>query len=259
MHPVQTGAYLIARHEVTLADWIAYLDALPAAERERRRPEARGALAESGDLQRGADGWVVTMQPTSTVYRARRGEPLRFPDRDRRAAVAWERLPVFGIDLDDARAYASWLASTGRVRGARLCTEAEWERAARGADGRPFPHGAQVDPDDADIDITYDRKPLAFGPDEVGSHPASNSPFGVADMLGNVWEWVDARSVRSDTLGLLHDIWEWIDAESVAMTRGGGWYQGRVNGLTTNRELTEPTMRQLSTGMRLCADAPPAR
>jgi formylglycine-generating enzyme required for sulfatase activity len=251
MHRAHTGAYLIARHEVTLGEWIEYLEALPPAESERRRPSTRGVANGAGMLEHDAGGWVVTIQPSKTVYRAHRDEPIRYEDRDRRASVAWERTPVFAIDLDDAKAYAAWRATTGAVRGARLCSQAEWERAARGADGRLFPHGRVVLPDDADIDITYGRKSSAYGPDEVGSHPASDSPFGVSDMLGNVWEWVDAGSAahagRAD------------DVASDAVLRGGSWYQAESNGLTTNRELTEPTMRQLTTGMRLCADAPPAR
>ena len=239
LHAMSTPAYLIARHEVTLGDWIAFLDALPAAEQDRRRPATRGGFVEFGELRREAGSWSVAIRPTSQVYRARAGEPLRYLDRDRRAEVTWERLPVFGIDLADARAYAAWLAATGRVPGARLCTEHEWERAARGADGRPYPHGFAVAPDDADLDFTYGRKPRAYGPDEVGSHPASDSPFGVSDLLGNVWEWVDGGDV--------------------AVSRGGGWYHGTSSGLTMNRDLADPAMRQLSTGLRICADAATAR
>jgi formylglycine-generating enzyme required for sulfatase activity len=53
----------------------------------------------------------------------------------------WYKLPAGGMDRDEAIEYASWLAKTGRVPGARICTDSEWERAARGADEREFPHG----------------------------------------------------------------------------------------------------------------------
>src|SRR5207253_1092585 len=112
---------------------------------------------------------------------------------------------------------------SGRLPGARLCDEHEWERAARGADGRRFPHGDRLAPDDANYDETYGRHPLAYGPDEVGSHPASESPFGVRDMAGNVYEWV--RSVR---------------APAEAVYRGGAWYFGQNTNRCANREVAEP-------------------
>jgi formylglycine-generating enzyme required for sulfatase activity len=238
MHAVDTDAFLISRHEVTIEQWIEYLEALAPDERDRRRPATRGGYGELGELIRDADGWSIAIQPTRQLYRAADGQRLRYPERDRRAEVAWKRLPVFGVDLADARAYASWLSRTNRTPRARLCHETEWERAARGADGRPYPHGAVVEPDDADLDFTYGRKPLAYGPDEVGSHPASDSPFGIADMLGNVWEWVEAAD---------------------PLTRGSGWYHGTTSGLIANRDPADPTMRQLSVGLRICADAQPAR
>jgi eukaryotic-like serine/threonine-protein kinase len=239
MHSIRTEGFLIARFETTIGEWIEYLDTLAPAERERRRPSTRGGYGQIGELAQATDGsWRIAFQPTTQRYEAAQGEPLRFPERDRRASVRWERLPVFGVDLADAREFAAWVASSGRVRGARLCSEWEWERAARGADGRPYPHGTQIDPDDADIDVTYGRKPLAYGPDEVGSHPGSDSPFGASDMLGNVWEWVDATP---------------------PLTRGGGWYHGTSSGLSANRDFADPAMQQLSVGLRICADAPSAR
>ena len=121
--------------------------------------------------------------------------------------------------------------------GARLCDGREWERAARGADGRSYPHGERLDPDDANIDVTYGREPLAYGPDEVGSHPASRSPFGVDDMTGNVWEWVRGPG-------------------GAAMFRGGGWYHGASSALVANRDHADPSMRSPFAGVRVCADAP---
>ena len=98
--------------------------------------------------------------------------------RDRNQKVDWMRLPVSGISADDAVAYAAWLATTGRVRGARLCSEVEWERAARGADDRLYPHGYHLAPADANHFATYGA---GAGPDQVGSYPVSRSPFGIDD------------------------------------------------------------------------------
>ena len=80
----------------------------------------------------------------------------------------WLRMPVSAISFEDAQAYVAWLSHTGRVPGARLCDEREWERAARGADARAFPGGAALEQDDANFDRTYGRIAAGFGPDEVG-------------------------------------------------------------------------------------------
>jgi len=147
---------------------------------------------------------------------------------------------VSGISFEDARAYARWLDQTGRVPGARLCTEQEWERAARGADDRKYPHGDRLLPDDANFDATYGKKPDAFGPDEVGSHPASRSPFGLDDMAGNVLEWTE-RSAGSRG----------------PVIRGGSYYDASIGQRTENRHEPEPTFRDPTLGLRLCASAPP--
>jgi formylglycine-generating enzyme required for sulfatase activity len=236
MHEVTTPAYLIARHEVTFGEWIQFLEALPPAERKRRTPAAvspRNAL----ELRQLADGaWQLSLRPTIHTYQARQGEPIRYLDRDRRALQDWSRLPVAAITFDDAEAYAAWLAASGRVPGARLCDEYEWERAARGADGRNFPSGNTLAPDDANFDVTYGRRPLAFGPDEVGAHPRSRSPFGVDDLAGNVWEWV--RSVAQP---------------NEIVYRGGSWYQGQTTSRSANREVGERTQRHPFHGVRMCA------
>jgi serine/threonine protein kinase/formylglycine-generating enzyme required for sulfatase activity len=239
LHRLRTDGYLIARHEVTFADWIEYLGALSPSERRARTPAVRGDTVK---LELGADGrYELTLKPTSDVaYRVREGELLHYRTRRVRTDVRWERLPVTGISFVDARAYAAWLASTGRIPRARLCSEREWEHAARGADGRPFPHGTTVEVDDANLDATYGREPGGYGPDEVGSHPASRSPYGVDDMLGNVWEWVVADG-------------------GGPMLRGGCWYYGTSTGLTMNRDPGDAAMREVFTGLRICSDVETAR
>ena len=80
----------------------------------------------------------MTLQPpaATVVLEAWDGEPIVYGTRDRNQSVRWRRLPVSGISHEDAAAFAAWLASSGRVPGARLCKEEEWEAAARGADGK---------------------------------------------------------------------------------------------------------------------------
>ncbi|MCY1017152.1 protein kinase domain-containing protein [Pyxidicoccus sp. MSG2] len=240
LHTLATEGYLVGRTEVTHAEYLAFLRTLPPAERAERRPHASNYFG-SIDVAEGADGrWEFRLERPGNSYRAREGEPVHYRERERRIVQDWLRFPVSGISWEDARAYVAWLDSTGRVRGARLCDEREWERAARGADGRNYPHGDRLEPDDANFDATYGRKSLAFGPDEVGSHPESDSPFGAADFTGNVWEWM--RSATSADLPIYG---------------GGGFYQDIFTARSLNHGDGEPRLRSPWTGLRLCAPAPP--
>jgi len=84
-------------------------------------------------------------------------------------------------------AYATWLAQvTGELW--RLPTEAEWERAARGTDGRIYPWGNKWDLAGAN---TVEGK--RGGTTPVGSYPSGASPSGALDMAGNVWEWTSSQ------------------------------------------------------------------
>jgi serine/threonine protein kinase/formylglycine-generating enzyme required for sulfatase activity len=237
LHEVATPAYFIARHEVTFGEWIEFLDALPPGERSARTPRSSANVASSIALTELAPGrWRLTLATPTRTYRADTGERLHYERRSRLADQDWTRFPVSAVSFEDATAFAAWLDRTGRVPGARLCDEYEWERAARGADARTFPSGSSLASDDANIDVTYDRDPLAFGPDEVGSHPASRSPVGADDMAGNVWEWT--RSIETP------------DAPAL---RGGSWYQTELTARSVNRETGEPTLRSPLLGLRLCA------
>lgn len=88
-----------------------------------------------------------------------------------------ERHPVTMINWYDAKAYAEWA-------GKRLPTEVEWERAARGTDGRRWPWGNTMDP------LRLNTYYQIGSTTEVGSFPTGASPEGVLDMAGNVSEWV---------------------------------------------------------------------
>jgi len=89
------------------------------------------------------------------------------------------------VSWDDANVFCAW-ASQMTGLGICLPSEVEWEKAARGTDGRTYPWGeAAPDVSRANYNKSYDLKNLS----RVGSYPAGNSPYGCADMAGNVWEW----------------------------------------------------------------------
>jgi eukaryotic-like serine/threonine-protein kinase len=236
LHEVSTDGYFIAAHEVTFGEWIAFLDALSPEERRSRRPRSNATVTTVALTEIAPRRWRLSLVPTVRTYTAETGQRLRYERRRRRADQDWARFPVSGVSYEDANAFAAWVDRTGRIPGARLCDEYEWERAARGADARIFPSGARLAPDDANIDVTYGREALAFGPDEVGSHPGSRSPVGADDMAGNVWEWT--RSVQTPDVPVL---------------RGGSWYQAEISARSLNRESGEPSLRTALIGVRLCA------
>jgi formylglycine-generating enzyme required for sulfatase activity len=117
----------------------------------------------------------------------------------------WDNRPVTWVSLEDARAYAAWA-------GKRLPHEWEWQFAAQGTDDRAFPWGNEWVPANMPALATGRTMP---GPDPVDAHPQGASPFGVMDMVGNVWQWTD----------------EFTDEHTrAAILRGGEYYhpQGSV-------------------------------
>jgi formylglycine-generating enzyme required for sulfatase activity len=236
LHPRRTAGFLIARTEVTFGDWVAYVDAQPEAERGKLVPDIATKLGGGAKLEHTTAGWRLTLVPSVQTYAAGWNEPIRYVGRDRHAVQDWRKMPVLGISAVDAIGYAAWLARTGRVPGARLCSEIEWERAARGADGRSTPTGRVIEGDDANIDTTYQRE--LMGPDEVAAHPASVGPYGLFDTAGNAFEWT--RGERAGSY----------------VVRGGSYYHDRKTADLSNRNETSGAIRDSTSGTRLCATPP---
>jgi len=236
IHRRKTGAFLIAKRETTYREWIAFLDALKPTDRDQHLPNVSTAPRGWLRLRSQDEQWQLAFQVTTTRYSARSGEPIQYVGRKTLGRQDWSMFPVAGISVADMKAYLEWLSQTGRVPGARLCSELEWERVARGGDDRLFPHGDELRPEDANFDVTYGRLDSAYGPDAVGAHPQSRSPFGVEDLAGNVLELV-ASVAKPDEL----------------VIRGGGYYFGSASARSTNRMPVPSTFRDVTTGIRVCA------
>jgi hypothetical protein len=236
--------YLIGRREVTFGDWLAYLDTLPPEAPARRlleEPRFSPAGAVTLRWQPGT-GWSFSFSRTpGSSSSAKEGEPFRYPTRTWRNTADWRQFPLSGVSSEDLAPYFYWLDHSGRLPGARLCNQNEWEYAARGADGRRYPHGQQLRSDDANIDVTYGRQPSTFGPDEVGAHPASVSPFGLEDTAGNAFEMV--RSPTGEYGRVVY--------------RGGAWYYNSFGAYVANISEGDPTARDAALGVRVCASFSP--
>ncbi|MCA9635521.1 MAG: SUMF1/EgtB/PvdO family nonheme iron enzyme, partial [Myxococcales bacterium] len=231
LHEVATGEYMIAIYEVTFGEWLDFLDAIPREERGDLVPDV-----DNLRLEETAEGWRLNFDMDGEAHALGRDDVLHFPDRTMLADQHWTRWPVLGVTVGNARAYVDWLNTSGRLPGARLCTELEWERAARGADQRNYPHGDVLRPTDSNFDLTFGRSSKAHGPTEVGSFPVSVSPFGIHDMPGNAIEWVEPSFSEGDTVA-----------------RGTGFAYDAVQARAYNRPVTPESMREWTTGLRLCA------
>lgn len=156
----QLDAYRIDVYPVTNADYQAFVDAT-----EHPPPFVSQEVWEGYHL----------IHSHETVQRFLWKHRTYPPDRGRH--------PVVLVTHADATAYCAWRGAREKRR-LRLPTEAEWEKAARGPDGRIFPWGNEFDP--ARLN-SADKGPYDTVP--VGSYPSGKSPYGLYDMAGQVFEW----------------------------------------------------------------------
>jgi formylglycine-generating enzyme required for sulfatase activity len=178
VHTVELPAFRIDRNEVTTTQYCRFLNAV------RTLPDAQGH---------------AVLGPKAHL-------PIEEANGQWQPKVGRERFPMTAVTWHGATAYAAWA-------GKRLPTEAEWERAARGTDGRKFPWGNAMD---------YGK--MRFGQDNVGpvgSKPEGASPCGCLDMAGNAWEWTSSQFRPYPYVA--DDGREAADSAERRVARGGSW------------------------------------
>lgn len=172
--------FAIARFPVTLREYCAFLDEL-----DRTRPELVAKRAPH-DL-RASDAGLAVRRGGSGRWEP---DPVMIEGEARKMFPAGEghewNVPVHLIDWFDAVAYCRFRSERDGTL-VRLPTEIEWEKAARGADGRHFPWGDHFDPT---FCLMRDARPFPAQPEPVGTFPTDESPYGVRDMAGGMREWV---------------------------------------------------------------------
>ncbi|MFN2226340.1 MAG: SUMF1/EgtB/PvdO family nonheme iron enzyme, partial [Anaerolineae bacterium] len=200
-HEVHLDEYAIGRYPVTNAEFKRFVDDGGYQEKTY--------WTDAGWQQKESEGWK---QPRS-------GDDEQWNDPSQ---------PVVGVSWYEALAYCRWLAAKTK-KPYRLPTEAEWEKAARGADGRRYPWG-----DDWDAQLCNNKESGPGRTTPVGQYsPGGDSPYGVGDLAGQVWEWcqsryggVDARP-QFDYPYRPDDGREDLEGEDTRILRGGSWYNDK--------------------------------
>ena len=187
-HEVALTAFAISRYPVTNAEYRRFIEDGGYANRDY--------WTEAGWLQKEGSGWP---QP-------RYWEDDQWNDPSQ---------PVVGVSWYEAAAYCAWL-SANTARQYRLPSEAEWEKAARGTDGRRYPWGNPWDPSRCN---NSESGPGRTTP--VGQYPEGDSPYGVGDMVGQVWEW--CRSKYAPYPYDPSDGREDPEGDELRVLRGGSW------------------------------------
>jgi formylglycine-generating enzyme required for sulfatase activity len=153
----------------------------------------------------------------------------------------WANRPVTWVSLDDARAYAAWA-------GKRLPHEWEWQYAAQGRDGRLYPWGNEWN---ASAVPPAETRRVMREPTNVDAYPQGSSPFGVMDLVGNVWQWTEEFTDEHTRAAILR-------GGSYYQPQGSMWYFPKAYKLNEHGKylLIGPSLdRSASVGFRCAVDA----
>jgi formylglycine-generating enzyme required for sulfatase activity len=177
------------------------------------------------------DRYEVTNSAYEAFLTAHKAQPFKRPESLKSPEFNQPDQPVVDVDWNAADAYCRW-------KGKRLPSGDEWERAARGTDGRLYPWGNRFELQNANTGEGPNSAPLA-----VGSIPADRSPDGVFDLAGNVREWTtEQRRMPDGTMG--------------RVVRGASWmYPGQIHALGFSRVIADPQFASKDIGFRCGTDA----
>ena len=169
--------------------------------------------------------WIDRTEVTNDMYRqcVAAGECTEPAHSRRYDSGGYGDHPVLGISWDQAVEYCTWA-------GRRLPTEAEWEKAARGTDGRIYPWGND-EPDSSRLNFNHSIDDTTT----VGSYPEGASPYGVLDMAGNVWEWVADGYDEAYYLESPYENPHGGNSVNRRALRGGSWNTQAHNVRVSNR------------------------
>jgi formylglycine-generating enzyme required for sulfatase activity len=202
VHQVQLAEYKIGRFPVTVADYARFVEG--------------GGYDDSRCWQFGGFGQQAEPEDWE--------EQILHPNR-----------PVVGVSWYEASAYCAWA-------GLRLPTEAEWERAARGIDGRKYPWGNS----EPDISKANHAASGPGCPTPVGLYPAGAASEGTLDLAGNVWEWISdwyAPYVEGPSENP-----NGAATGQARVLRGGSWSNGSLR--AAERRAIQPSSRNATSGFR---------
>ncbi len=225
-HTVYVDSFEIAKYPVTVAQFEIFV----------KETGYRTTAEKEGS------GWVWTGK-----WEIRQGADWRHPHGPESDVREKAEHPVTQVSWRDAVAYCQWLSEkTGQTW--RLPTEAEWEKAARGRDGRIYPWGNRQ-PDKSLCNYNMNVKDTT----PVGRYPNGASPYGALDMAGNVWEWVAdwydanyyANSPSRNPAG--------PDSGEYRVLRGGSWFSLDLNLRAAFRGGNNPDFRFDGNGFRCLA------
>ncbi len=167
--------------------------------------------------------------------------------------MAWHAdAPVVGVSWIAATAFADW--ESGRTGHSwRLPHELEWEKAARGVDGRRFPWGHGADPSRAWVEGSC---PTPMGPAPVNAAPADESPYGVRHLAGNVAEWCANPFSTASPVDQGRITWPSADAASLRTVRGHSWRSRTLDHALSIRHSLPPHATKDWVGFRLVRSLP---